>query len=37
MIYYILIQKTMSVTDFIEVFIKDIIRHYDVSKVLVIN
>ena len=27
----------MSVADFIEVFIRDIIKHHDVSKVLVMN
>ena len=33
--HYISVQKTMSVTDFIEVFIRDIIKHYSVSEVLV--
>ena len=27
----------MSVADFIEVFIRDIIKHYNMSKVLVMN
>ena len=27
----------MSVADFIEVFIKDIIKHYDMSEVLIMN
>ena len=35
MTYYISVQKIMSVTDFIEVFVKDIIKHYDISEILV--
>ena len=35
MTHYILIQKIMSVADFIEVFIRDIIRHHNMLKVLV--
>ena len=35
MTHYISVQKTISVTDFIKVFIKDIIKHYNVSEVLV--
>ena len=35
MTHYISIQKMMSVADFIEVFIRDIIRHYDMSEVLI--
>ena len=35
MAHYISVQKTMSVTDFIEVFIQDIVRLHDVSEVLV--
>ena len=35
MTHYISVQKIMSVADFIEVFIRDIIKHYDVLKVLV--
>ena len=35
MTYYISVQKIMSVADFIEVFIKNIIRHYNVLKVLI--
>ena len=35
MTHYISVQKTMSVTDFIEVFIRDIIKHHNVSEVLV--
>ena len=35
MTHYISVQKIMSVDDFIKVFIKDIIRHYNVSEVLV--
>ena len=35
MTHYILIQKIMSVADFIEVFIRDIIRHHNMSEVLV--
>ena len=37
MTHYISVQKTMSVTDFIEVFIRDIIRYYGVSEVLIMN
>ena len=35
MAHYISVQKTISVTDFIEVFIQDIVRLHDVSEVLV--
>ena len=35
MTHYISVWKIMSVADFIEVFIRDIIRHYDVLKVLI--
>ena len=35
MTHYISVQKIMSVADFIEVFIRDIIRHYDISEILV--
>ena len=35
MTYYISVQKTMSVTDFIKVFIKDIIKHHNMSEVLI--
>ena len=35
MTHYISVQKMMSVADFIEVFIRDIIRHYNVSEVLI--
>ena len=35
MAHYISVQKMMSVADFIEVFIRDIIRHYNMLKVLV--
>ena len=35
MTHYISVQKIMSVADFIEVFIRDIIRHHNVLKVLV--
>ena len=35
MTHYISVQKTMSVADFIEVFIRDIIRHHDMSEVLI--
>ena len=35
MTHYISVQKIMSVTDFIEVFIRDIIKYHDMSKVLV--
>ena len=37
MTHYISVQKTMSVADFIEVFIRDIIRHHDVSEILIMN
>ena len=37
MTHYISVQKIMSVADFIKVFIKDIIKHYNVSEVLVMN
>ena len=37
MTHYISVQKTMSVADFIEVFIRDIIRHHDVSEVLIMT
>ena len=35
MTHYISVQKIMSVADFIEVFIKDIIKHHDMLKVFV--
>ena len=35
MTHYISVQKIMSVADFIEVFIRDIIKHHNVSEVLV--
>ena len=35
MTHYISVQKTISVADFIEVFIQDIVRLHDVSEVLV--
>ena len=35
MAHYIPVQKTMSVADFIEVFIQDIVRLHDVPEVLV--
>ena len=35
MTHYISVQKIMSVADFIKVFIRDIIRHHNVLKVLV--
>ena len=35
MTHYIFIQKIISVADFIEVFIRDIIKYYDMSEVLV--
>ena len=35
MTYYISVQKIMSVADFIEVFIRDIIKYHSVLKVLV--
>ena len=35
MTHYISVQKIMSVADFIEVFIRDIIKHYNVSEVLI--
>ena len=35
MTHYISVQKIMSVADFIEVFIRDIIRHHNMLKVLV--
>ena len=37
MAHYISVQKMMSVTDFIEVFIRDIIRHHDMLKILIMN
>ena len=37
MTHYISVQKTMSVTDFIEVFIRDIIRHHGVLEVLIMS
>ena len=37
MTHYISVQKMMSVTDFIEVFIRDIIRYYNVSEILIID
>ena len=35
MTYYVSVQKIMSVTDFIKVFIQDIVRLYNMSEVLV--
>ena len=35
MAHYIPVQKMMSVADFIEVFIRDIIRHHGVPEVLI--
>ena len=35
MAHYISVQKMMSVADFIEVFIRDIIRHHGVPEVLI--
>ena len=35
MAHYISVQKIMSVTDFIKVFIQDIVRLYNMSEVLV--
>ena len=35
MAHYISVQKTMMVTDFIKVFVQDIVRHYSMSEVLV--
>ena len=35
MTHYISVQKMMSVADFIEVFIRDIIRHHGMSEVLI--
>ena len=37
MTHYIFIQKMISVADFIEVFIKDIIRYHDMSEILIMN
>ena len=35
MAHYISVQKMMLVADFIEVFIRDMIRHHDVSEILI--
>ena len=35
MTHYISVQKIMSVADFIEVFIRDIIKHHNMSEVLI--
>ena len=37
MTHYISVQKMMSVADFIKVFIRDIIRYYSMSEVLIMN
>ena len=37
MAHYISVQKIMSVADFIEVFIRDIIKHHDMSEILIMN
>ena len=37
MAHYISVQKTMLITDFIEVFIQDIVRLHSVLEVLVID
>ena len=35
MTHYISVQKMISVVDFIEVFIRDIIRYYNISEILI--
>ena len=35
MAYYIPVRKTLSVADFIEVFIQDVVKHHDMPEVLV--
>ena len=37
MTHYISVQKMMSVADFIEVFIRDIIKYHDVSEILIMS